>query len=276
MIKFFAVAGLLGITGLFGLGRFERSMIWPLDITYETPQQAGVMASEQRVTMQDGTEIIAWAAAPTPGKPIVLYFHGNAGNLANRGSAFNWFLSRGYGLVAMSYRGSSGSEGTAIERSISSDAHEIYNKINFLTGTQDHPIVIYGESIGASVGIALAADLQDDPRLKGLVLEAPFTSIPDVIRLKFPQFRALLFALKNRWPSEDRIRSITTPLLVIHGTEDMVTAFEMGRAIHAAAASPHKEFIAVTGAGHDNTWQPYVIERLDQFLSTAQISNSDG
>ena len=261
----------LGLIAYFGLGRFERSMIWPLDPAHVTPQQAGVDATEHLLTMQDGTKIVTWAAPPAPGKPTVLYFHGNAGNLAGRAWRFRWFIDQGYGLVAMSYRGSSGSGGKAVERNISSDAREIYDQIGTLTGAQNQSSMIYGESIGGAVGTALAAELQDDPQLSGLVLEAPFTAIPHMVRRSFPQFRPLMFALKNRFPTEERVRNIETPLLVIHGTDDRVIPFDMGQSVFATGASPNKTFIEIPGGGHDDTWRPFVVEKLDQLLMNAQV-----
>jgi len=264
----------IGFIAFFGLNRIERNMIWPLDPTYASPASAGVTAEEHRLIMHDGTEVITWVAPPAEGKATVLYFHGNAGNLANRAWRYQWFIDQGYGLVAMSYRGSSGSGGRALERRILSDAREVWDRIEELTGTPDSPVVIYGESIGAAVGTGLAEDLQNDPRLAGLVLEAPFTSIPDMIRQKFPQFRHLMFALKNRFPTEQRMSGITTPLMVIHGTHDRVIPFAMGQVVFAAAASPDKQFVEIPGGGHDDTWQSFVMERLDQFLSAAQVSGS--
>lgn len=264
----------LGAVAYFGLTRFERNMIWPLDPMQASPREIGVAANEHYRTMRDGTEIIVWTKAPHAGQPIIFYLHGNAGNLMARSWRYNWFVGNGYGLVAMSYRGSSGSEGKASERKILSDAQEIWGQISSLTVNHGSPVVIYGESIGGAVGTALATELQDDPRLAGLVLEAPFTSIPEIMRQSLPQFRTLTFALKNRFPTQDRIATITTPLLVMHGTHDQVIPFDMGQSVFAAATSPNKTFIEIPRGGHDNTWQPFVMERLDQFLSDAQVSGS--
>ncbi len=265
----------IGFIAFFGLGRFERGMIWPLDPTYVSPEHAGVTAQEHRMVMRDRTEVIIWTTPPAAGKATILYFHGNGGNFANRAWRYQWFIDRGYGLVAMSYRGSSGSAGTAVERKILSDAREVWDQISQLIGSHDNPVLIYGESIGGAVGTGLAEGLQDNPRLAGLILEAPFTSIPDMIRQEFPQFRHLLFALKNRFPTEDRIRNITTPLLVLHGTDDRVIPFRMGQAVFQAAASPDKQFIEIPGGGHDNTWQTNPVARLEQFLSGAVTSATE-
>lgn len=256
----------IGFIAFFGLNRIERNMIWPLDPTYASPITS---VGEHRLIMGDRTEVITWAAPPLEGKVTVLYFHGNAGNLANRVWRYQWFIDQGYGLVAMSYRGSSDSSGRAVERKILSDAREVWDQLGQLTGSPESPVVIYGESIGAAVGTGLATGLQEDPRLAGLVLEAPFTSVPDMIRQKYTQFRALIFALKNRFPTQRRIRDITTPLLVLHGTDDRVIPFHMGQAVFEAAASPEKQFIEIPGGGHNDTWQPFVVDQLRLFLSTA-------
>ncbi len=262
----------IGFIAFFGLNRIERNMIWPLDPTYASPASSGVTAEEHRLIMRDGTEVITWAAPPAEGKATVLYFHGNAGNLANRAWRFQWFIDQGFGLVAMSYRGSSGSGGRAVERKILSDAREVWGQIEQLTGSPGTPVVIYGESIGAAVGTGVATELQEDSRLAGLVLEAPFTSVPDMIRQKYPQFRALILALKNRFPTEDRIQNITTPLLILHGTNDQVIPFAMGQNVYQAAASPDKRFIEIPGGGHDNTWQTVPVEALTRFISSAETA----
>ncbi|HHS93833.1 MAG TPA: alpha/beta hydrolase, partial [Rhodobacterales bacterium] len=184
----------------------------------------------------------------------VLYFHGNAGNLAVRAGRFNAFHKRGYGIVAAGYRGSSGSTGTPGETALIDDART-------LAASLHGPVVYYGESLGAALAIALA---ETDPPA-ALVLEAPFTSLADMSAHLYGS-PALVRLLKSRWPSLARIAQVSAPLLILHGAQDSLVPPAQGRALLNAAASPEKRLYLVEGAGHTNVWQPDAQRVLFAFL----------
>lgn len=260
-------AFVLLFVGVLALGaNGERLLLYHFDPTRVAPAEAG-LPNVQEVT-RDG--LVLWTAAPARGKPTILYFHGNAGNLANRAGRFRAFLARGYGLVAMAYPGSSGSTGPQQADAIQKQAEALYRTLPGLVGSG--PVILYGESLGTGVAVALTASTAAD-EVKGIgppvamVLEAPYTSILDIGRQAYPALDPLFDVLPDRWISRRWIANRDIPLLILHGTNDQVVPFEMGQTLYDLSAAKDKTLIAVPGAGHQNIWQPDAQRALYRFLA---------
>lgn len=236
----------------------ERWLFYPFDPSHETPKQAGLPMAETFLPTPDGETLVIWTADAKPGKPTILYFHGNAGNLADRTGRFQRFLKRGYGLIAPAYRGSSGSTGTPSEATLTADARLVYDHL------APRNTVIYGESLGTAVAISLTAGLTDKPL--GLLLEAPFTSIPDLAQVHYPQLASYADKLANQWPSLTRAAQLSLPLFIWHGSQDTLIPQTQGREILAAAPGPRKVFLSVKGAGHTDIWRADSLPALWRFL----------
>ncbi|MDQ7069465.1 MAG: alpha/beta hydrolase [Rhodobacterales bacterium] len=248
------------------LGPIERAMLYPFDTTRISPADAGVpRLTEVRFT-SDTQTLILWTAPPKPGKPVILYFHGNAGNLANRAGRFRHFLDRGYGLVAPAYRGSSGSTGTPAEADLTADAAAILAALpDFIPDLTPENVILYGESLGTGIAIQLATTTAAKS-IAGVILEAPYTSIPDVTRTLYPLLVPVLRAMTNTWESLARAPALTQPLLILHGDQDRLIPIEQGRQIFAAAPSLNKQFIAVQGATHTTIWRSDVLPEIWAFI----------
>lgn len=248
----------------------ERWLFYPFDPTLISPLDVGLTGvSETRVTSGADT-LIVWTAPPKPGKPIILYFHGNAGNLATRAGRFRRFIDRGYGLIAPAYRGSSGSTGSASEDSLITDAQVVYGFSDWPNWPEKPaPMVVYGESLGTAVAIALLAELADETP-DSLVLEAPFTSIKGMAEIHYPALAAYADSLENKWPSLDRVARLNLPMLILHGTKDKLIPHSMGLAIHSAASSRQKTFLSVTGGGHADLWRSDTLPRLWRFIDAVR------
>jgi fermentation-respiration switch protein FrsA (DUF1100 family) len=123
-------------------------------------------------------------------------------------------------------------------------------------------VVFFGESLGPAVVLQLA--LEVPPR--ALILESPFTSAVDVGQQAFP-WLPVRWIMRNRFASLEKIAQYHRPLLIIHGTQDMVIPFAMGQALFARASSP-KRFYAVSGTDHNDvalTGGPLYIQAIDTF-----------
>jgi len=234
-----------------GIAAFLKSgeglLVYPFDPRYVRPSQAGEpRLHEVKLITSDDETLVIWHAEAKSGKPTILYFHGNGGGLADRVQRFDRLLDRGYGLIAPAYRRSSGSTGTPSEAALSSDALEI---LGYFAPQQ--PLIYYGESLGTGVAVKLA---RRKPPL-ALLLEAPYTSIPDVVDLTYsvPGLRALM---RENWHTEENIKLVTAPTLIIHGTDDQIVPFSLGQRVYAASPAPVKTFIRAQGLGHSNLWTP--------------------
>ena len=245
--KLLFIIGLL-YCGVFALLWTQRAaLIYPFDPS-STP--APSQLSETTITTTDDETLIIWFAEPRQSKPVILYFHGNAGNLATRTFRFQQFTKRGYGLIAMAYRGSSGSTGTPSEKAITSDAILVRNSINsILKQAHNGPVIYYGESLGTGVAAKLASVIAPD----GLILEAPYTSVATRAAEQFPIF-PIQYLLDECWETLDYISSVQASLLILHGTDDKVIPIKHGQDVYSAAASSDKSIKIIKGASHHQLW----------------------
>ncbi len=247
---------LLSLAAAMATGALERAVLYPFDPRHvEAPDGL----TETHLATADGAELVVWSARARPGKPVVLYFCGNAGNLAAREGRFHALTQRGFGLVAAGYRGSSGSTGKPSEATLTGDAQLLAKEVPALVG--DGAVVYYGESLGSAVAIALA--VEQPPA--ALVLEAPFSSLSDMATALYGS-PGLARLARSHWPSRERIVNVAAPLLILHGAKDQLVPPAQGRALFEAAASPDKRFYEVPGAGHETVWQPEAQRVLYRFL----------
>ncbi len=200
---------------------------------------------ERVIDTPDGAQLISWYAPAAPGRPTLLYFHGNAGNLASRSERVRRHVQRGYGVLFMSYRSYGGSTGTPSEHANVADALLAYQAL-IEDGVDPDDIIVYGESLGSGVAVQVAAQVE----VGGLVLDAPYTSIVDVAALEYPYLPVRPFML-DRYETMRFLPKVKAPLLVLHGEDDRVIPVEMGKAVYAAA-NPPKEIATFTRAGHSD------------------------
>src|SRR5215472_13014432 len=120
-----------------------------------TPRAAGLPEAEEvALDTADGERVIVWHVPPRENQPIFLYFHGNGGSLRWREERFRALISDGSGLIALSYRGYGGSTGRPTEKGLLADAAAAYTFA--IARYPADRIVLWGESLGSAVAIALA------------------------------------------------------------------------------------------------------------------------
>jgi fermentation-respiration switch protein FrsA (DUF1100 family) len=243
MIKFLLLLGLVYLIVALAAFIAQRKLMYFPDPQRVAPTVNGV--EERLLKTPDGETLLAWYARAPAGRPTVLYFHGNAGNLANRAERVKKYVSRGFGIFMLSYRGYSGSTGKPSERSNVADAGVAYAAL-IQDGVDPADIIVYGESLGSGVAVQLAAEKP----VGGVVLDAPYTSIVDVAAAAYPYLplRPFLF---DRYETMKFLPRVEAPLLVVHGEADAVIPVAMGRAVYAAASGP-KEIVTFPGAGHSD------------------------
>lgn len=238
----------------------QRSMMYAPDPTrVAVPLTAGTAFKEVFFQTADGQTIVAWTVEPRPGKPVILYFHGNGGNFAyGRIEKLRALTADGSGLFAINYRGYGGSTGSPTEAGLHMDADAAYDAAAARYGADR--LVGYGESLGTGVMTQLAARKP----LKAVVLEAPFLSTVSVAKVLFGWLPVSLL-MRDQFRSDLAIGKINAPLLVIHGDRDEVIPFAQGRALYAAAAEP-KEFFAIEGGRHNDLINFGALERAREFF----------
>jgi fermentation-respiration switch protein FrsA (DUF1100 family) len=238
-----AVAGYAGLLALMYM--FQRAMMYIPDATRVAPAQAGLpRAAEVTFASSDGEKLLAWYLPPDAGKPLVIYFQGNAEGLAARVGRFTWLTADGTGLLALCYRGYGGSSGTPSEDGLIRDAEAAYGFARERTPAQR--IVLFGESLGTAVAVALAAGHD----VAAVILDAPFTTAAEVGAAAYP-FAPVRWLMKDKFRSDERIGRVTAPLLVLHGEQDRIVPIRFGERLFALAREP-KRFVRFPGGGHVN------------------------
>lgn len=237
----------------------QRRLLYVPDPQVVPPAHAGVAAQVLTRRAADGVSLMLWWIPPGEGRPVVIYFHGNGGNLASRAPLFRDLAAEGHGLLALSYRGYAGSGGYPSEEGFARDAEAAYATARALA--PGSPVVLFGESLGSGVAVRLAAEQPVD----GLILTAPFTAVEDRARELF-WYLPVGLLLADRFRSRDRIGSVRAPLLILHGEADTVMPVTHGRALFALANEP-KTLMVVPGGGHDDLWIRGGREQVLAFLA---------
>jgi hypothetical protein len=222
------------------------------------PATAGLPEAEEvELDTADGERVIAWHLPPRGEKPVFLYFHGNGASLRWRVDRFRALTADGSGLVALSYRGYGGSSGRPTEAGLVNDALAAYAFA--CARYQPARVVLWGESLGSGVAVALAAEHP----VGHVILEAPFTSAADVGAGHY-WFVPVRLLMKDQFRSDLRIGKVTAPVLVLHGDRDYVVPIALGERLYALIDAP-KRFVRFPGAGHDGLGAR-AVEAARQFL----------
>jgi uncharacterized protein len=233
----------LYVVVLVGLLAGQRKLQYRPDSSEVAPAMLQLEAETLRLRTEDGETLVAWRIPPQPGRPLILYFHGNAGGLDLRADRFRAIRDSGMGLLAIAFRGYAGSTGRPSERGLMLDGETGYAEA-IASGAAPERIVVIGESLGSGVAVAIASR----HKVGALVLDSPYSSIADVAASRFwwVPARALLL---DPFRSDLRIASVNAPTLIVHGTKDLVVPIRFGEKLFALA-NPPKEFWRVEGASH--------------------------
>lgn len=249
-----AVLGLLYIK--------QRELLYP-----RNPARADIASvdlpgvEEVALAAADGEKLIAWAVPPRDGKPVLLFFHGNAGNFGRLGrqARFRALTSDGTGLFAVNYRGYGGSTGMPSEEGLAQDARAAHAAAAARFGAER--LVGYGELLGTGVVLKLAAEQP----LKAVILEAPYLSTVAVAEQLYPYVPVALL-MHDQFRSDQAVGKVKAPLLFLHGARDGVIPYGQGEALFALANAP-KRFVRFPEGRHDNLQAQGSLPQIRRFLA---------
>jgi fermentation-respiration switch protein FrsA (DUF1100 family) len=255
------IAALVYLLMLLFLYFQQRHLMYHPDTTRPDPAAYGAAGVDiAAVTTEDGLNLQGWYFPPQDGKPVILYFHGNASHYANRAPKLLPLRENGYGLLLAEYRGYGGNPGTPTEEGFYKDARAWMKWLADKNVPLDKTF-IYGESIGSGVAVQMATEY----KARGLILEAPFSSLTDVAQHIY-FYVPVRFLLRDQYRSIDKIRNIHMPVLVFHGDRDKTVPLVFGRKLFDSAVEP-KEFITIEKAGHNDLYDYGAALHVMKFLS---------
>lgn len=229
---------------------FQRSFLYHPDRARPWPAGSNLPEmSEVHLGTSDGLTLAAWWSPPREGRPTVIYFHGNAGNRGWQEIKARPYIDAGYGLLIPDYRGYGGNMGKPSEEGL---RHDALAARSFVLGQGVAPenIVYHGESLGSGVAVWLASEQAP----AGLILEAAFTSIPDVAGRTY-WWLPVRLATRDRFTSVRKIDRVRAPTLFLHGEQDTLVPPDQGHALHAASSAADKTIITFPEALHANLYE---------------------
>ena len=214
-----------------------------------TPASMQLEFAEVFFSAADGTKLHGWYLPGETGQPLVLFCHGNAGNISHRVDNLRHLRELGLAVFIFDYRGYGQSEGKASEEGTYSDMRGALSWLKE-KGWSSQQLIYFGRSVGAGVALQLA--LEQPPA--ALVLESPFTSLKARGKQHYPLLWQLAgWALQARYDNLSKIGQLTVPLLLFHGDRDTIVPHQMAQELFAQAPQP-KQFYSIPRAGHNNTY----------------------
>lgn len=180
-------------------------------------------------------------------KGVILYFHGNAGDLSRWSKITEYFVEMNYDVLVMDYRTYGKSQGKLSEDTLYSDAQFCYDYL--LKQYSEGNITLYGRSLGTGMASKLA--IKNKP--KQLILETPYYSILDVAKHRFPLF-PIKSLLRYHFPNYEYLQKVKCPIAIIHGTSDKVVPYESGKKLSKLNID-NLDFISIEGGGHNDLVQ---------------------
>ena len=235
----------------------ENNLVYfPSSQITATPADYGLAYEELELTTADGLSLHAWALPYDDDAPWLLYFHGNGQNISHYLPFARSMRSLGLNIFMLSYRGYGQSEGSPSEAGLHQDAMAAYQAL-LERGVAPENILLYGFSLGTGVAVQLAYRVQ----VAGVILEAPYTSLPDVARAAYGPW-VPGFLMRNRFDSLAYIAGIDAPLLIMHSSQDRLIPLTQGRRLYAAAKAPKTflemrgpHYVLLEGSFSDEVWQ---------------------
>lgn len=168
--------------------------------------------------MNDGIHLNALLFPADDSKGLIFHLHGNAGSIDSWGNNASIYTDLGYDILMVDYRGFGKSEGTIqSEAQLISDIETVYTKM--LELYSEDSVRIIGYSIGTGIAVQVAA--KNHP--KQLILEAPYYSMVDMMRLNYPIIPT--FLLNYRLETNKHIQQCESPIVIFHGIADQVIPY---------------------------------------------------
>jgi fermentation-respiration switch protein FrsA (DUF1100 family) len=203
---------------------------------------------------------------------VILYFHGNAGDLSGWRFAAEDFTALGYPVLMIDYRGYGKSEGHFSEDGFYRDAEAAYAYLTNIKGFATQDIIVYGRSVGTGVAVELASK----HKVNGLVLESPYTSFGQLANEKLPFFFPSLY-LDYKFNNVEKIGSVTCPVILIHGERDSLIPPSHSKRLQSKIKSKSKLILVPQGSHNDLNsfpeYQSFLQKDLGEFFSVLKISN---
>ncbi|MFC1892075.1 alpha/beta hydrolase [Thermodesulfobacteriota bacterium] len=231
--------------------KIENFFIFFPDKTIEvTPDEFEMLYKEVFFYTEDGIKLNGWffqSKGKDPG-PVILFFHGNAGNISHRLDNVQRLLLRKLQVFIFDYRGYGKSSGKPSEKGLYLDGLAAYDYLITTEHISPDDIILFGRSLGAAIAIDTA--LKRDVR--SVIMESAFLSTKSMANTML-LFRLFSCFLPPNYNNLEKVKKVDSPKLFIHGDKDEIVPFSMGEQLYREARSP-KYFLRLEDSGHNDTY----------------------
>ncbi|MFQ5874352.1 MAG: alpha/beta hydrolase, partial [Dehalococcoidia bacterium] len=207
-------------------------------------------ATDHSWSVEDRVSLSGRFYSHDKGSPSILFFHGNGEVASDYDGIAPLYNQIGVNLFVADYRGYGTSEGSPTVSSLVSDSHATLDAVEEILkeGGYVGALYVMGRSLGSYCAVELAA--QYPSRIRGLIAESGTANVSRILSYfnldRDPAVKEL--ARKHR----EKVRSITLPLLIIHGAADSLVPIELARELYETVSSAEKRFVTIRGAGHND------------------------
>jgi len=254
-----ACAAFIGAVYIFQ----SRLVYYPIRTLSADPSAIGLQFESVRFRTADELELSGWFIPGDSSRGVVLFCHGNAGNISHRLESIQIFHRLGLDVFIFDYRGYGQSEGKPTELGTYEDAEAAWWYLIEERQVIPGYVIVFGRSIGGAVASRLAQ--RHKPRV--LILESTFTSMRDVAATLYPYFPVRRF-LRFEYNTAEHLSRVECPVLIIHSRDDEIMPFSQGQQLFEVANEP-KTFLEITGTHNEGfvTSGRHYEEGLNAFIS---------
>lgn len=206
-----------------------------------TPAMIGARFDDLRIPTSDGVTLHAWLVPAADSDRVVLFCHGNAGNISHRLDSIRIFHQLGLDVLIFDYRGYGLSDGRPSEAGTYLDVEAAWSYLVDERGYDPDTVILFGRSMGAAIAAHLAGRVQPG----ALILESAFTSAPD-LAARYYWYLPVRLLSRFSYATVDYVGAVRAPTLVVHSPGDEIVPVEHGRRIFERANEP-KTFLEIIG-----------------------------
>jgi fermentation-respiration switch protein FrsA (DUF1100 family) len=255
---------LLFVSGIFLLFKLENFLIFYPDrypVGNWTPST--INPEDAWIETEDGEKLHGWYVTAANPKAVVLYSHGNGGNITGLADYLKLLTEKlNLTVLAYDYRGYGKSSGSLGLKGILKDAEAATRWLAKKSGVPTTDIIQIGRSLGGGVAIQTAIKFES----KALILENTFSSISGMGKRIYPWLPVNLL-LSYDFNTLKDIKNYKGSILIIHGDQDEIIPYSMGEEVFEAANQP-KKFLNIPGGRHNDFPPPYYFIEMDQLIQS--------
>ena len=242
VLLFLAILLVVVVAGAYFLQ--EKFIFLPSKLSEEYVYEFEHDFDELFIETEDGAKLNALHFKNENPRGIIVYYHGNAGDLSKWGQITSHFMQYKYDVLVMDYRGYGKSTGKISEQALYSDAQLFYDKAKELVPNKR--IIVYGRSIGTAMASYVAS--KNDPYT--LILETPFYNFKKLVKQKVPYLPIGL--LKYEFPTADFADDVKCKIVIIHGTDDGIVPYDSGKQLYMVLPEKQRNLVTIKGGKHND------------------------